>query len=88
MDKSDSKMYINEFGTKVYRNSKGEYHRLDGPALEWVDGTKIWYQEDKLHRLDGPAIEKTNGDKFWYILYKGLEQKEFNSWIFRIQKYM
>ena len=30
------------------------------------DGTKKWYQNDKLHRLNGPAIEYRNGDKAWF----------------------
>jgi len=106
---NEIKMYINEYGDKVYKNSKGEYHRLDGPAVEWVNKSKFWYKEGLCHREDGPAIEKKNGDKlwykegmwhrvdgpaieyahgskFWFILNDGLEDKEFNSWIIRIQK--
>ena len=30
------------------------------------DGSRRWYQNDKLHRLDGPAVEWTNGDREWY----------------------
>ena len=47
-------------------NENGEFHRLDGPAREWPDGTKRWYQMGKLHRLDGPAIEYPDGTKQWY----------------------
>jgi len=65
MDKSGSKIYINEYGTKRYFNSKGYYHRLDGPAIEWL-----------------------NGDKKWLILSKFLKEKEFNSWILRIKKFI
>lgn len=35
--------------------------------IEWENGSKNWYKEDKLHREDGPAIERINGDKYWYI---------------------
>ena len=35
--------------------------------IERVDGTKYWYQNDKLHRSDGPAIEYPDGTKMWYI---------------------
>ena len=31
-----------------------------------TNGSKFWYQDDKLHRTDGPAIEYANGGKFWY----------------------
>jgi hypothetical protein len=48
-----------------YQN--GELHRLDGPAIEYIDGHKEWYQNGKLHRLDGPAIEHAKGgNKYWY----------------------
>ena len=42
-------------------------HRLDGPAIEFSNGNKRWYQNDCLHRLDGPAIEWSDGTREWYI---------------------
>jgi len=88
MDNSNSKMYIDEYGSKFYKNSKGEFHRKNGPAIEWADGTKIWYKKGKFHRADGPAFEYSDGTKYWNILHKRLEEKEFNSWTIRIQKYI
>jgi len=85
MDTSNSKMYINKYGTKTYTNSKGQYHRIDGPAIEYVDGSKYWYKDGLYHRTDGPAWEYTNGKKYWNILDKHLKEKDFNSWINRIQ---
>jgi hypothetical protein len=41
-------------------------HRLDGPALEWADGTSFWYFDDELHRDDGPAIEWADGSREWH----------------------
>jgi len=46
-----------------YQN--GKCHRLDGPAIEYADGTKYWFQNAKLHRVDGPAIEWASGAKSW-----------------------
>jgi len=66
MDISDKSIYINEYGIDIYKNSKGEYHRLDGPAIKFPNGETLWYKEGKLHRLDGPSAEYTNGDKIWY----------------------
>jgi len=44
MDDSDKdipmKMYIDKYGNKKYRNSKGEVHRKDGLVIEWTDGYK------------------------------------------------
>jgi len=77
---------MNKFRFNEYRNSKGELHRLDGPACEKINGIKIWCKENKYHRLDGPAIEDSN--KYWFILDKFLKEKEFNSWIIRILKFI
>jgi hypothetical protein len=44
---------MQEYNVKVYDNGdrgwryKGELHRLDGPAVEGVDGYKAWYIEGK-----------------------------------------
>jgi hypothetical protein len=57
---------INENGDKYWRNKDGELHRIDGPAVEYIEGSNQWYQNGILHRIDGPAIEWVNGDKFWY----------------------
>jgi len=86
MDKSNSKIYIDKFKNKIYKNSKGLYHRLDGPAIECRNGSKEWYKEGLYHRTDCPAIEYTNGDKYWWVLNQYLEGKEFNSWTLRIQR--
>ena len=48
-----------------YRNEKGQYHREDGPAIEFINGSKEWYLNGQLHRLDGPAIEYRDGNKYW-----------------------
>jgi hypothetical protein len=49
---------------KWYRN--GQYHREDGPAIEWADGGKWWYRNGPCHRDDGPAVEYADGTKAWY----------------------
>ena len=54
-------------GTVVYCNSKGEPHRLDGPAIIFADGEEHWYQNGKRHRIDGPAITFASGVCFWYL---------------------
>ena len=58
---------------KIYPNGdkfwylNGEYHREDGPAIEYSNGYKAWYINGKRHREDGPAIERANGDKSWWL---------------------
>jgi hypothetical protein len=51
---------LDNFGNKIWRNKDGEFHRIGGPAFEYANGDKFWFQNGKLHRLDGPAVEMTN----------------------------
>jgi hypothetical protein len=61
------KVTVDNDKTIRWYNDKEELHRLDGPAIEYADGTEYWYVDGKQHRLDGPAIECANGDKEWYV---------------------
>ena len=51
-------------------------HRIAGPAAEWADGEKEWYQNGLLHRIDGPAYEGANGYKEWWVEGKKMESQE------------
>ena len=35
--------------------------------IEWANGDKFWYLNEKLHREDGPAVECAYGYKAWYL---------------------
>jgi hypothetical protein len=61
-------MTIDINGSKIWKNKKGEIHRdNDLPAIEYYNGTKVWYQYGKRHRdNDLPAIEFIDGTKEWY----------------------
>ena len=52
---------------KRYYDAKRRIHRKNGPAVEWPNGTKEWYQHGELHREDGPAREYADGEKQWYL---------------------
>ena len=58
---------IDKNGVRFWRNEKGEFHRINGPAVEWNNGSKYWYINGERHRVDGPAVEFVNGSKYWYI---------------------
>ena len=58
-----------------YQN--GQYHRTDGPAIEWWDGDKRWFQNGQRHRIDGPAVVYANGSKAWYINGVRMSEAEF-----------
>ena len=42
------------------------YHREDGPAVIWKDGSQFWYLNGDYHRKNGPAIIWKDGSKHWY----------------------
>ena len=56
---------VDDNGTKQWILN-GEYHRIDGPAIEYANDDKQWFQNGVRHRLDGPAVEYANGTKKWY----------------------
>ena len=66
IDNDFTKTEVDKNGNRRFYNNKGQLHRLSGPAIEWSNGSKEWYKDDKRHRLDGPAIEWRNGSKAWY----------------------
>jgi len=62
---------MQEYTVQVYNDStewyqNGQLHRIEGPAIERADGSKMWYVNDQRHRIDGPAVEYADGDKYWY----------------------
>ena len=42
-------------------------HRIGGPAVEYADGGKAWYQDGLRHRIGGPAIERADGTMRWRV---------------------
>jgi len=61
------KVKVDDEGTKRWYNEKDKFHRLDGPAIEYSDGDKMWCQNGKYHRLDGPALDHIDGYKAWWV---------------------
>ena len=41
---------------KIKNYQYGKRHRIDGPACEWINGTKEWWFEDK--RIDCNSQEE------------------------------
>ena len=68
---------VDEYGNRCWKNESNQFHRENGPAIEWSDGTKEWYLDGKLHRTDGPAVEWFDGDKYWYLNGVKLTESEF-----------
>ena len=65
-------------GTRWYYNAANQLHRENGPAIEYADGAKRWYQNGLLHRTDGPAVVGSYGHMEWYINGVEMSEAEFN----------
>jgi len=64
----DAKLeYTKEDYYKLFFAEDHYVDRKDGPAVEWLDGSKHWYIDNRLHRLDGPAAEWADGTRGWWI---------------------
>ena len=75
-DKEEYTVRISENGTKHYR--KGDcLHRINGPAVECINGYQAYYQKGLRHRLNGPAIVDANGNQGWYIQGLRYTEEEF-----------
>jgi hypothetical protein len=53
-----------------------DFHREDGPAVEFVNGNKFWFKNGKYHRVDGPAVEWNFGEQEWWLDGKEYPSKE------------
>jgi len=65
MLKNYTKVEENHHGTKRYYNDKEQLHRLDGPAVEFKDGTKYWYINGNNHRNIDPSNQWQYRIKYW-----------------------
>jgi hypothetical protein len=83
---SKDKFYYKDSTTSSKRDFSKILHRIDGPAIEYADGTKCWYVDDKYHRVDGPAAECADGDKEWYVDGKYYTEKQFNKLIKQVNE--
>jgi hypothetical protein len=63
-----STMITDSAGSQCWRNSAGQLHRLDGPAMEFMGGNSYWYHMGLMHRIGGPAVKNiTTGKCYWWI---------------------
>ena len=53
--------------TRWYKPDGETLHRLDGPAIEYADGSKAWWVNGLRHRTDGPAVDYAGCNKAWYV---------------------
>ena len=72
-------MYIDDKNGDKYTFKDNEYHSYNGkPAIEYCDGTKVWYRNGKGHRLYGPAVERCEGLKTWWLFDNEYYESDYN----------
>ena len=78
---------LDDEGNIVWTNSKGENHRLNGPAIIYknIPDGEDWFKNGLLHREDGPAINynKETAVKFNEYWIEGIvvSKKEWIQWL-------
>ena len=75
-----SKIYqveVFEDGT-TYWTVNRKFHREDGPAVKWANGSEKYYLNDKLHREDGPAVKLANGTEEYWLNNKKYSKEDFD----------
>ena len=54
-------------GTLRYYNSEGKLHNDNGPAVVFIDGTELYYDNGLINNLKGTAINSVDGSKIYYV---------------------
>ncbi len=70
---------------REYKNQLGQYHRTDGPAVEYSNGSKEWWINGKLHRENGPAIILGNGVKWWFLNDIEYSEEEYQEELIKLK---
>lgn len=54
------------YGAREIWCQNGKIHRINDPAVIFINGARWWYQNGLQHRENGPAIENKDGATIWY----------------------
>ena len=61
-----AKRWYNRSGTVRWLDDEGHYHREDGPAIVWPNGTQWWFSHGGYHFAHGPSDLYADGALRWY----------------------
>jgi hypothetical protein len=70
-----------EEGKWVWKNSSGQLHRENAPAIKNTDGSVEWWVCGKFHRTDGPANTRADGARVWGILHNKVDKSTVVSFV-------
>ncbi len=60
-----------------YFNELNNFHREDGPAVEFISGSKVWYINGLCHRADGPAVVWHTGYRSYWLMDKEFSYEDW-----------
>jgi len=66
----DNKQIVTVRETRIvtrHFNENGELHQEDGPAIEVILNTAVWYKADNLYGIDGPEYFNVFDRKEWWV---------------------
>ena len=64
---SYEQLYFEDY--RCYKDHNDKFHRIDGPAIIFPDGTEHWFFHGELHRDGGPAIWYPDGEFIMYYRF-------------------
>ena len=70
--------------TTSYRLPDGTRHRIDGPAIEYDDGSWAWFYKGDLHKVNGPALFNSEDNEYYF--YVEDQRYEFDDWCYLLDK--
>ncbi len=77
-----SKRVVEYFDFSICSYLNGELHSFDDkPAVEYKNGTKMWFYKGKRHRNNGASVEYKNGTKYWFIYGNLVSEEDYNFYI-------
>ena len=75
----DGSKVLESGGNIIWKNDKGEFHRISGPAIENINGSKAWLVNGKLHCEDGPAFQYANGINKYFLEGEEFTKEEYRA---------
>ena len=86
-DEEEGKLKFASGGHSVWEDKEGNFHRLNGPAVIFVNGDTFWLRHGQLHREHGPArIWPAAHIEHWYKDGKRYEPSAHELMLWKLKK--
>lgn len=58
---------VDDEGNVYHLDGEGRHHRVDGPAIESVNGDLEWLKHGQYHRVGAPVVVCADGHQEWWV---------------------